>query len=205
MTRLLYHRRKSRLPRKFITILLLALFAWSVGFIRFIDLIPRQIEQPEVLTDAIVVLTGGVGRLGAGLTLLDAGQGKKLFVSGVYRGVDVAEILRAARQTPGNLECCVELGHDAIDTRSNADETRRWMAAEGYETLRVVTASYHMPRSMVEFHRAIPTATLIAHPVFPPSIHIEEWWQWPGTTALLVGEYHKYLVAVAVSIWSSFE
>lgn len=204
MTRLWYRRRGSRAARKFLTLILLVLVAWTIGFIRFIDLIPRQIEQPEALTDAIVVLTGGVGRLGAGLGLLDKGQGKKLFVSGVYRGVDVAEILRAARQTPGNLECCVELGHDAIDTRSNADETSRWMAAEGYETLRLVTASYHMPRSLVEFHRTMSTATLIAHPVFPPSVHIEEWWRWPGTTALLVGEYHKYLVAVAVSIWSSF-
>ena len=48
--------------------------------------------------DAIVVLTGGVGRVGEGLSLLERGLGKKLFVSGVYRGVDVQKLLKVAQQ-----------------------------------------------------------------------------------------------------------
>ena len=76
------------------------------------------------------------------------------------------------------------------------------MAAEGFSSLRLVTASYHIPRSRVEFRRAMPTARMIAHPVFPRSVHIDEWWRWPGTTALLIGEYSKYLIAVAASTWA---
>lgn len=193
------HRGGSSFTRRAFTVVLLGLGAWSAGFFWFIEQIPSRVEQPETMTDAIVVLTGGGGRLGAGLELLARGRARKLFVSGVYRGVEVAEILRAARRAPEELECCVDLGHDAVDTRSNANETGRWMAAEGFTSLRLVTASYHMPRSRVEFRRAMPTARMIAHPVFQGNVHIDEWWRWPGTTALLIGEYNKYLIAVAAS------
>lgn len=189
----------SSFTRRAFTVVLLGLGAWSAGFFWFIEQIPSRVEQPETMTDAIVVLTGGGGRLAAGLELLAQGRARKLFVSGVYRGVEVAEILRAARRAPEELECCVKLGHDAVDTRSNANETGQWMAAEGFTSLRLVTASYHMPRSRVEFRRAMPTARVIAHPVFQGSVHIDEWWRWPGTTALLIGEYNKYLIAVAAS------
>ena len=204
MTQIRSRRRqpRRRFARKSLTVMLAGLGAWVAGFFWFIEQIPRRIEAPDSVTDAIVVLTGGAGRLGAGLELLALGRGAKLFVSGVYRGVDVAEILRAARQSPEELECCVELGHDAVDTRSNANETGQWMVTEGFTSLRLVTASYHMPRSLVEFRRAIPAARLIAHPVFPSNVRIDEWWRWPGTTALLIGEYSKYLIAVAVAAWT---
>ncbi len=195
-------RRGLRHARMALIVILLGLSAWGGGLFWFIEQIPRRIEAPDSITDAIVVLTGGAGRLGAGLELLARGRAAKLFVSGVYRGVEVAEILRASRQSPEELECCVELGHAAVDTRGNANETGRWMAAEGFTSIRLVTASYHMPRSRVEFGRAMPDALLIAHPVFPSSVHIDDWWRWPGTTALLIGEYSKYLIAVAVSVWS---
>jgi uncharacterized SAM-binding protein YcdF (DUF218 family) len=192
--------RGLRVARLALTALILGLTAWLAGLLWFIDQIPRRIEQPETITDAIVVLTGGAGRLAAGLELLAQGRASKLFVSGVYRGVEVDEILRVSLQSPQELECCVELGHDAVDTRGNAEETRQWMASEGYSSLRLVTASYHIPRSRTEFSRAMPAVRLIAHPVFPPDVHIDEWWRWPGTTALLVGEYSKYLVALLLSV-----
>lgn len=193
--------RSLRYARKALAVILLGLCAWIAGFFWFVEQIPRRVEEPDTMTEAIVVLTGGAARLGAGLELLAQGRGEKLFISGVYRGVDVAEILRASRQSPEKLECCVELGHDAVDTRGNANETGKWMAAEGFTSLRLVTASYHMPRSRVEFRRAMPKTRLIAHPVFPSNVRIDNWWRWPGTASLLIGEYGKYLIAVATSSW----
>ena len=49
----------------------------------------------------------------------------------------------------------------------------------------------------------MPAVRLIAHPVFPPAVRIDEWWRWPGTTALLIGEYSKYLIAATAAFWSS--
>ena len=96
-----------------------------------------------------------------------------MILPGGHRGVYVATILVAARTSPAERECCVELGHDSVDTRSNANETGQWMVTEGFTSLRLVTASYHMPRSLVEFRRAIPAARLIAHPVFPSNVRID--------------------------------
>jgi len=171
-------------------------FCWLAGFVWFASGIPTQVDDETTETDAIVVLTGGSERLETGLALLAAGQGRKLFVSGVYRGVDVAALLRLGKQAPRRLECCIALGHMADSTIGNADETAAWMKAEGFSSLRLVTANYHMRRSLMEFRRAMPGVTLIAHPVFPDHFKQADWWRWRGTTYLIASEYTKYLLAV---------
>ena len=169
---------------------------WLVGLIWFAAGIPRAPAEPTAATDAIVVLTGGAGRLGTGLELLHEGRAKKLFVSGVYRGVDVAEILRVSQQAPEALACCIAIGHSAVDTAGNARETARWMAAEGFVSLRLVTADYHMPRSLAEFRRAMPGVVLIVHPVSSENVHVDAWWRWPGTASLIASEYTKHLFSM---------
>lgn len=171
---------------------------WLAGLIWFAAGIPRAPATPIAATDAIVVLTGGAGRLGVGFELLREGRAKKLFVSGVYRGVDVAEILRVSQQTPEALACCIAIGHSAVDTAGNARETARWMADEGFTSLRLVTADYHMPRSLAEFRRAMPGVTLIGHPVSSEHVHVDTWWRWPGTASLIAGEYTKHLVSSVI-------
>jgi uncharacterized SAM-binding protein YcdF (DUF218 family) len=185
-----------RWARLAVALILAPAIAWGAGLVWFAQTIPSAAEQPEARTDAIVVLTGGSLRLKTGLTLLAEGRAGKLFVSGVYRGVDVAELLRVARQAPADLECCVALGYAADNTAGNALETRAWMESEGFVSLRLVTASYHMRRSLLEFRRALPRAQILAHPVQPDSFKQEEWWLWPGTAHLIVQEYHKYLLAL---------
>ena len=69
------------------------------------------------------------------------------------------------------------------------------MEAEHFTSLRLVTAAYHMRRSILEFRRAMPGATIIAHPVFPDAFKRDQWWRWPGTVHLLATEYTKYLAA----------
>jgi uncharacterized SAM-binding protein YcdF (DUF218 family) len=147
-------------------------------------------------TDAIVVLTGGSGRLESGFELLREGKGKKLFVSGVNRHTDLAELLRAARIATARAACCVVLGHHADNTRENALETARWMRREGYKSLRLVTAWYHMPRSLLEFHRALPNIKILPHPVFPQEFKPTRWWTERGNALLVLREYGKYLATL---------
>ena len=61
----------------------------------------------------------------------------------------------------------------------------------------MVTGAYHMPRSLLEFRRAMPGAVLIAHPVFPTHVKLSQWWRWPGTASLVATEYSKYLMSLA--------
>jgi uncharacterized SAM-binding protein YcdF (DUF218 family) len=188
-----------RTARRMLLALIVLLTAWVGGLIWFAHKIPRAEKTvvSEAATDAVVVLTGGPLRLREGLDLLDHGKAKKLFVSGVSRNVELSELLRTAQKTPDAVACCITLGHAAADTAGNAAETRQWMENEGFHSLRLVTASYHMQRSLLEFHRAMPEFQIVPHPVFQERFMRSSWWAWPGTLALIVSEYQKYIAAGA--------
>ena len=164
---------------------------WCAGFLSFVADLPRLPEAPDRRTDAIVVLTGGTLRLEEGLRLLAEDRAEKLFVSGVHQGVEVRELLRLSAAQPEEVACCIALGYAADNTVGNARETAEWMRSEGYSSLRLVTAGYHMPRSLVEFHSAMPDVEILAHPVMPDQVKIDSWWRYPGTTLLLAEEFSK--------------
>ncbi len=157
---------------------------------------PPSAENRAAPTDAIVVLTGGSLRLQSGIELMREGKGRELFVSGVNRRVDLDELLRVSGDAPHWLFCCVAIGYQAENTEGNALETAHWMQRHGYRSLRLVTAWYHMPRSLLEFERAMPAIEIVPHPVFPELVSDQHWWPWRGTATLLIGEYGKYLMAL---------
>jgi uncharacterized SAM-binding protein YcdF (DUF218 family) len=157
---------------------------------------PPPAENSTAPTDAIVVLTGGSLRLESGIELMREGKGRELFVSGVNRRVDLDDLLRVAGDAPHWLARCVAIGYQAENTEGNAQETARWMQRHGYRSLRLVTAWYHMPRSLLEFERAMPEIEIVPHPVFPELVKEERWWAWRGTASLLIGEYGKYLATL---------
>jgi uncharacterized SAM-binding protein YcdF (DUF218 family) len=167
---------------------------WLAGLVWFATAPPD--EDRPLTTDAIVVLTGGSLRLQSGVELLLEGKGRKLFVSGVNQEVDLNQLLRVSGNPPEWVACCITLGHEADNTLGNARETAQWMRQQGFHSLRLVTAWYHMPRSLLEFARAMPETKIIAHPVFPHQLRLQHWWAWRGAAALLVSEYGKYLGAL---------
>lgn len=193
------HRRRwgARAGRAAALLVAGAAVAWAAGFAWFAGRAGQIDPAPaETSTDAIVVLTGGSNRLAEGFRLLDRNLAGTLFVTGVYQGVEVAELLALAQRDPAELACCVVLGYAAGDTRENAAETAAWMAREGHGSLRLVTSDYHMARSLLEFRRALPGVAIVPHPVEPQSVHLDEWWAWPGTAALIASEWNKYLLAL---------
>jgi uncharacterized SAM-binding protein YcdF (DUF218 family) len=168
-----------------------------VGFVRFIS--PPAAETNAAQTDAIVVLTGGDLRLQSGIELMRAGKGRVLFVSGVNPRVDLDQLLRSAGEKSSSwLICCTILGHEAENTFGNALETARWMHGQQYHSLRLVTAWYHLPRSLLEFRRAMPDLQIIPHPVFVEEGKLQISSGGRNKTALLAGEYAKYLAALFV-------
>ena len=193
-------RRKRTLKGRLVIVLLVILAAvWVGGLMRFVTQVAP--ETPPAVgqkADAIVVLTGGRERLPAGIDLLQKGMAERLFVSGVHTGVDVAEILDLNSQAPTTLACCIDLGHDARHTVGNVRETANWMAAEGRTSMILVTANYHMPRSLVLFERFMPAIDVIPYPVVSGAVYLDIWWRHPRTLLLLASEYSKYLVSL---IW----
>ena len=180
------------------TIICLALgglSAFLAGFLIFTAKVPRTAEPLSQNTEAIVVLTGGSERLRTGLQLLEAGWAEKMFVSGVPDEVDVHALLAVVEEDSHELHDQVEIGHEARDTVGNARETKKWMLQQGFKSIRLVTAGYHMVRSLREFSRVMPGLEVVPYPVFPETVHLDNWWQWPGTTALLFDEYVKFLIS----------
>ena len=168
---------------------------WLGGLLWFASTLPKSVTDPLRKTDAIVVLTGGSGRVEQGFDLIAQQRAKKLFVSGVHQGVEVEELLKIFQRSPSGVTCCLTLGR-AVDTVGNAVETEEWMREQGFQSLRLVTAAYHMPRSLVEFNRVMPAMQIIPNPVFPANFKQHDWWRWPGSAGLIVTEYNKYLVAL---------
>jgi uncharacterized SAM-binding protein YcdF (DUF218 family) len=93
------------------------------------------------------------------------------------------------------LDCCADLDRSAVNTRSNAAETRRWAQERGFRSLIVVTSNYHMPRAIVEMSHAMPDITLIPFAVVSEKWRDEPWWTSGPAMRLLLSEYVKYIAA----------
>jgi len=146
-------------------------------------------------TDAIVVLTGGSERVRTAFRLFADGLAPRLFVSGVGKDVEARDLAGADLVEAAQLRCCVALGRAAADTAGNATETAGYVAAFSLHSIRLVTASYHMPRSLLHFRRALPEVQILPHPVYPIGFRHEDWWHWPGSAGLVAGEYVKWRFA----------
>jgi uncharacterized SAM-binding protein YcdF (DUF218 family) len=173
------------------------ILAWVAGLGWFVAGVERPVTDPDSITDAVVVLTGGRLRIDNGLELLAEGKARKLFVSGVHQGVDTGEVLRQVPGAPHGVECCIVLGHAADNTQGNALETAEWLRAEGFHSIRLVTANYHMQRALLEFTRALPPEVrIIPHPVFPEGTRPDDLWSLRPTARLIFIEYVKYIGAL---------
>lgn len=127
------------------------LLLYLLGYAAFAVLLPQPAGAAR--TDGIVVLTGGKGRLERGLALMRAGRAERLLVSGVDRTVRTVDL---ATRYPGNrrlFDCCIDLGRESVDTRSNADETANWLGRNKFTSVRLVTTDWHMPRAVFELRR----------------------------------------------------
>ena len=161
----------------------------------FVSKVPREVQTDAYTVDAVVVLTGGSKRLEVGFELLGRGRASVMFISGVSRGVKLSDLFPTKTGYEEGLLDKIEAGYGAKNTSGNAKEAAIWISRRGYKSLYLVTASYHMPRSLKEFSRQMSGIEIIPYPVFPDSVRLVRWWRWPGTTALLVEEYVKFLTS----------
>jgi len=175
--------------------ILAVLFVAAFGFVVFLSKLRYVESAPERQADGIVVLTGGSSRVSDAMDLLAAGYGKRLLISGVHPTIAANDISRSLQESHALFHCCVDLDHSAVNTRSNAAETRRWAHERGFKSLIVVTSNYHMPRAIVELSHAMPEITLIPFAVIGDKWRDEPWWMSGATLRLLVSEYVKYVAA----------
>ena len=167
----------------------------AVGFVGFLSQLHGTESKPARRAEGIVVLTGGSSRVSDAMELLADGYGKRLLISGVHPTNDASDISRSLSDNQSLLRCCVDLDRSAVNTRSNATETRRWVRERGFKSLIVVTSNYHMPRAIVEMSHAMPDIALIPFAVVGDKWRDEPWWTSGATLRLLLSEYVKYVAA----------
>jgi uncharacterized SAM-binding protein YcdF (DUF218 family) len=160
----------------------LLLILYALGFVFFGVSLGKPAGGER--TEAIVVLTGGTGRIERGMEVLRQGGASRMLVAGADPSVTRADLAR--RLGPGSgrqLACCVDLGSESVDTRSNAEEARRWVQLRGYKSLRLVTSDWHMRRAYYEFRQDLPDIRIVRDAVVSrPSLFT------------LFFEYNKYLL-----------
>lgn len=163
-----------------------AAVVWLAGFLWFLATLPQPggaEAGPGV--DGIVVLTGGPGRVQAGLDSLARGNGRRLLISGVNRDLASETIMNAIAGGSAPV-CCVDLGRKARDTRGNAIEAAEWARQHDFHSLLVVTADYHLPRALIEFGRIIKDVKLVAGAVDSHASYLS-----------MASEFNKYLFSIA--------
>lgn len=157
--------------------------AWIIGFLWFVVTMPGPAAQEA--TDAVIVPTGGAGRIARGLEVLDQGLARKMLVSGVDPEVKPAEFAAQFEVDDARMDCCVTLGFAAVDTRSNAAETAKWVAQNEVRSLRLVTTDWHMRRTASELDRTLPDHVTVIRDAVPSQ---------PDFGTLLL-EYHKLVAS----------
>jgi uncharacterized SAM-binding protein YcdF (DUF218 family) len=169
----------------------------ALGFILFASVVTRPPAPADPRADGIVVLTGESRRIAEGARLLKEGRAERMLISGVYRHTGKRALMRISGLPEQKFDCCVDVGYAARDTAGNANEARNWASARRYDSLIVVTASYHMPRSLAELSIALPSARLVPHPIVPNGFPASGWWLHASVTRVLLSEYLKFLPSAA--------
>jgi uncharacterized SAM-binding protein YcdF (DUF218 family) len=164
------------------------LLIYVLGYALFVVVLPQPAGAER--TDGIVVLTGGPGRIERGLELIGRRVAQRMLISGVERTVRQRELAAAHRVDERIFECCIDLGQESVDTRSNADEVARWVEARRFRSIRLITTDWHMPRARYEIRRRVPAGTQILNDAVRSN---------PSFRQLFV-EYNKYLLNRAADL-----
>jgi len=178
---------------------------WLIGFVVYAAQV--VLSEPTDIANipdqqAIVVLTGAEGRLAAGADLLRKNKGRLLFISGVYPHTTLDQLAPELNLPLETLQCCVRLGHLAADTFGNASEVVQLMKEQTMNEVILVTDDYHMPRAVLELNMTQHALNLTPFPLHHFGWPVGEWLGSPDAWGILVGEFHKYAVALGRYVFS---
>ncbi len=168
------------------------LLLYALGFVLFAFTLGRPAPPSLAASDAAVVLTGGSGRIEQGMAVLRAAQAKRLLVAGADPSVTKADLARRLGSGSARLlQCCVDLGSESVDTRSNAEEAGRWLATHHFRSVRLITSDWHMRRARYEFEQGLGGRYVLRTDAVRTAPRF----------LTLFGEYNKYVLR-RLAVWA---
>ena len=175
-------------------LVMLLVLLGAFDFVAFTNRV-SGLRAPEVApaADAVVVLTGGAGRIAIGVELVRTGHGARLLVTGTNPQATLADLEASQGGAPEVYRCCVDLGSDARTTIGNGMETAAWARARGFGRIIVVTSDWHMPRSMIELERSMPEGEFLPYPVRTKPDPTDTWSD-PAVFRAILYEWSKYRI-----------
>lgn len=167
----------------------LLLLLYGLGFALYSVLLGQEAD-PGLKTDAAIVITGGGGRIEKAVDILADGKARRLLVAGTDPLVTKADLIERLGGKGKVVRCCVDLGSESVDTRSNAEEARRWLDRHHYRSVRLITSDWHMRRAAYEFDRVLGREYEL----------VEDAVRTEPRLGTLFSEYNKYLLR-RVAVW----
>lgn len=172
------------------SILFGALILIGYLFFLFVNDMPNYRDE-GLESDAIVVLTGGMGRIEEGVFLLLNGRAKYLILSGVNKGSDLKSILFRTKQDVDASKVIID--NDSTNTYENAIIASRIIKDRDFRDITLVTSQYHMKRAFYTFRKIIPSdVEIYVHPVASPNFNKNNWYNDPNSIGIIVFEFIKF-------------
>lgn len=162
------------------------LFSGFIGDVREIDAI-----EAKGKADAIVVLTGGLGRTEVGLNLLSSDTAGVMVLSGVHEDAELNSIFFNKKLNEKD-RLRIILEKRSRSTIENAIEVRRIFEEKGFRSMVLITSGYHMKRALYIFRRVMPEDYVIMpYSVDSPNFDGTRWWG-SRSLGLLTVEFLKF-------------
>jgi uncharacterized SAM-binding protein YcdF (DUF218 family) len=172
--------------------LTLGLIGSVVITVLFIDFTYKTFSyrQNTQKADAIVVLTGGKGRVDEGVRLFRESRAEYLFFIGVDPSVRKSDLYRPKHGDPPADNVFLE--KSSRNTVENSIFGRDVIVRSGVRSILLITSRYHLKRASILFRNSLPNnITIIPYPVDTVNLK-ESWWNHGGSFQLLFREFYKY-------------
>ncbi len=162
-----------------------------------------SLRQRDVPADAIVVLTGGRGRVEEGIRLYLEHKARWLFLVGVDPSVRKSDLFKEHAGQRGGEEIVLE--KSSRNTLENALYTRDLIARQKIRSIRLITSRYHMKRAILIFRSILPKDIAVyPYPVDSKNLK-QAWWAHEGSFRLLFSEFYKYCLFKAFFLFAPNE
>ncbi len=161
---------------------------WAIGLAFFFIAMPSppvHTTDSHLDVEALIVLTGGKGRLETAISVLNNHTDKRLLIAGVNPIVEQAELSALTGSEAALFDCCVDIDRLSQNTAANAQIGAKWVKEHKFNSVAIITADYHVRRSMLLFENALPDISISGYAV-----------ETNPDLSFLIREYNKYLFTV---------